>query len=242
MILVVPMASPQESSRATGGLPLYLHSFHGTTLFEYTIALLRRLSEAGDRVVFVMDGPDSEKFRMRRMAEIALPNASVVTTNAPTAGALCTVLLTVDQLAQNDSLLIIGANAIHRGLPATLRHVANDCDPDAVTWTFRSINPRFSFVRTTSDGRVLEASEKDPISDIATSGVFYFRSSAAFLDAAFAVLRNEWHTKGRYYVAPVLNETIVRGGHVRAISMTSRPPIFFHQEELAPRLRQEAAP
>ena len=239
MNVVVPMASPRESSRATGGLPLYLHSFHGTTLLEYTIALVRRLTSKRDRIVFVMDGGDCEEFRMRRMTEVSLPGATVVKTQAPTQGALCTVLLAIDHLDGDQPLLIIGANAIRRGLPATLADALADERTDAVTWVFRSVNPRISFVRTTDDGRVLEASEKDPISDVATSGVFLFRRAHEFVDAACAVIRKEWHTRGSYFVAPVLNELIIRGGTVRAASMTSRPPIFFHGDERAPALRQE---
>jgi dTDP-glucose pyrophosphorylase len=242
MNLVIPMASPRESSRATGGLPLYLHSFHGTTLLEYTIALARRLTSDGDRVVFVMDGADAEEFRMRQMVEISLPGASIVTTMAPTQGALCTVLLAVDHLAVEEPLLIVGANALHRGLPSTLANALADGRAVAMTWVFRSVNPRFSFVRTTDDGRVLEASEKDPISNVATTGIFLFRTAREFLDAAFAVIKKEWHTKGNYFVAPVLNELIVRGEVVRATSTTSRPPIFFHGDEHSPAMRQEAQP
>lgn len=242
MNLLIPMAAARESSRATGSLPLYLHSFHGTTLLEYTIALARRLGSRADRIVFVMDGHDCDGFRMRQMVEVSLPGATVVTTQAPTQGALCTVLLAIDHLDPDQPMLIIGANAIHRGLPASLADVVSDNRTDAVTWTFRSVNPRLSFVRTDPGGRVLEVSEKDPISDIATSGVFLFRSTRAFLDAAFAVIRNEWHVKGSYYVAPVLNELIVRGAMVRAASMESRPPIFFHGDEHAPAFRPELKP
>ena len=107
---------------------------------------------------------------------------------------------------------------------------------------FRSVNPRLSFVRMTDDGRVLEASEKHPISDVATTGIFLFRSARRFLDAAFAVIKKEWHTKGHYFVAPVLNELIFRGDVVRATSVSSRPPIFFSGDERAPSFRQEPRP
>jgi dTDP-glucose pyrophosphorylase len=242
MNLVIPMASPRESSRATGGLPLYLHSFHGTTLLEYTIALVRRLISAEDRVIFVMDEADADEFRMRRVVDVSLPGASVVTTKAPTQGALCTVLLTVDHLLPEEPLLIVGANALHRGLPATLASALADNEAEAMTWVFRSVNPRLSFVRMTDDGRVLEASEKHPISDVATTGIFLFRSARRFLDAAFAVIKKEWHTKGHYFVAPVLNELIFRGDVVRATSVSSRPPIFFSGDERAPSFRQEPRP
>lgn len=239
MNVVVPMAAPKESSRATGGLPLYLHSFHGTTLLEYTIALVRRLTSERDRVAFVMDGGDCSEFRMRQMVEISLSGASVVATPGPTQGALCSVLLTIDHLERDAPLLIIGANAIHRGLPTSLADAIGDDRTDAATWVFRSVNPRLSFVRMTDGGQILEVSEKDPISDIATSGVFLFRRTVDFLDAAFWVIRNEWHTKGDYFVAPVLNALMIRGGTVRAVPMMSRPPIFFHGDERIPALRQD---
>lgn len=242
MNLVVPMAAARESSNAMGGLPLYLHSFHGTTLLEYTIALARRLTAESDRIVFVMDDRDCEEFRMRKMVEISIPSATVVTTPTPTQGALCTVLLAIDYLDLDQPLLVIGANAIHRGLPASLADAISDDRTEAATWTFRSINPRLSFVRTAQDGQVLEVSEKDPISDVASSGVFLFRSTRGFLDAASAVIRNEWHVDGSYFVAPVLNEIIVRGGIVRAVSMVSRPPIFFHGGEHAPAFRPDQKP
>lgn len=239
MNLVIPMASPRESSRAMGGLPLYLRSFHGTTLLEFTIALATRLTTERDRVVFVMDGEDAAAFPMRRMVELALPAARVATAPGPTQGALCTILLAIDHLALDEPLLVVGANALHRGLSASLAHALDDGGADAMTWTIRSVNPRLSFVRVADDGRVLEASEKNPISNIATTGVFLFRTARLFVDAAFSVIKNEWHTKGSYFVAPVLNELIVRGGVVRATSLTTKPPIFFDDNELAPSARPE---
>ena len=240
MNLVIPMASPRESSRAMGGLPLYLRSFHGTTLLEYTLALAARLTEERDRIVFVMDGADATAFPMRKMVEVALPRAAIVTAPGPTQGALCTILLAIDNLALDEPLLIVGANALHRGLTATLAHALDEGDADAMTWTIRSVNPRLSFVRVTDDGRVLEASEKNPISNVATTGVFLFRTARLFVDAACSVIKNEWHTKGVYFVAAVLNELIVRGGVVRATSLSSKPPIFFDEHELSPSGRPEA--
>lgn len=239
MNLVVPMASPRESSRGTRGLPLYLHLFHGTTLLEYTIALVRRLTSDQDTVIFVMDAADAADFHMRQMVEVGLPRAIVVTTRSETQGALCTVLLAIDHLKQDEPILIVGANALYRGLSATLSDALSRTDADAVTWVFKSVNPSLSFVRSAPDGLVLESSEKNPISDLANSGIFLFRSALDFLEASFAVLRKEWHTKGIYFVAPVLNEIILRGGSVYAMRMTSRPPIFFSGNELSPSFRPE---
>jgi hypothetical protein len=98
-------------------------------------------------------------------------------------------------------------------------------------WTFQSVNPALSFVRIDSEERVLEASEKQPISDVANAGVYLFRDTGRFIDAAFSTIRKDWHVDGIYYVAPVLNEIILSGGVVTARKLTSNPPLFFSGKE-----------
>ena len=90
---------------------------------------------------------------------------------------------------------------------------ADECDGGLVT--FKSTHPQFSFVKTGDDGFVKECSEKKPISDDATAGVYYFREGKSFVEAANQMIDKKITVDDQYFVCPVYNELILDGNKIR---------------------------
>lgn len=80
---------------------------------------------------------------------------------------------------------------------------------DGGTVTFRSVHPRYSFVRLDERQMVVEAAEKHPISDNATAGFYYFRKGSDFVKAAKAAIRKDARHNDMFYVCPVYNELVL---------------------------------
>lgn len=79
---------------------------------------------------------------------------------------------------------------------------------DGALGVFESTNQGLSYLRQV-DGLVVETAEKVVISNQASSGLYYFRSSRQFLD-----LFRGRRSLGESYVAPMYNDLIQRNGRV----------------------------
>jgi dTDP-glucose pyrophosphorylase len=79
----------------------------------------------------------------------------------------------------------------------------------------RDNDPKWSYARVGIDGLAKEVVEKRVISDLATCGVYFFRSSQTFKDGFLDVVARDERVNGEFYVAPVYNEAINDGKHFK---------------------------
>jgi dTDP-glucose pyrophosphorylase len=139
------------------------------------------------------------------------PQARMVETNSKTQGALASALLSLNDFPMDEPLLIAtGDSFLTKSVSDIL---SNDLFEGfgALTLSFESENPRWSYLGTNSEGKVMEVAEKLVISRIATTGTFLFRQASDFVEAAEWVLLNNASTQGRYFVSTALNYLISRG-------------------------------
>ena len=83
-------------------------------------------------------------------------------------------------------------------------------DYDGGIVTFEDIHPKFSFVKLNSEGLVIEAAEKRPISKHATAGFYYFKKGSDFIESAISMLAKNASVNGLFYLCPVYNEMILK--------------------------------
>jgi dTDP-glucose pyrophosphorylase len=57
-------------------------------------------------------------------------------------------------------------------------------------------------------GAVTEVAEKNPISNIATCGIYWYRKGCDFVNAAEVMIQKNVRVNGEFYIAPVYNEFI----------------------------------
>jgi dTDP-glucose pyrophosphorylase len=67
------------------------------------------------------------------------------------------------------------------------------------------------------NGLVSKVAEKQEISDNATIGVYYWRSSRYFLECAEKFIHKGVTTNGEFYISPVYNEAIDDGKVILAV-------------------------
>jgi NDP-sugar pyrophosphorylase family protein len=79
---------------------------------------------------------------------------------------------------------------------------------DGLIMTFPANDPKWSYARTNSEGRVLEVAEKIVISERATCGIYGFLHGRDFVDAAQNMMKKDIKTNGWFYVCPVFNEML----------------------------------
>lgn len=132
----------------------------------------------------------------------------VVEVNALTEGAACTALLAKDHINNDEDLLIANSDQIIEYSPENFRYLKSFSDVDGIVFCFNAVHPKWSFVKTNMRGAVTEVAEKNPISNIATCGIYWYRSGSDFVNAAETMIQKNIRVNGEFYIAPVYNEFI----------------------------------
>ena len=69
-------------------------------------------------------------------------------------------------------------------------------------------NPKWSFAKLGLNEKVIEVKEKEPISDLATVGIYLFTKGSEFVDGAVDMIINNDRINNEFYTCPVYNYLI----------------------------------
>jgi dTDP-glucose pyrophosphorylase len=213
VIVVIPTAGGDDAFKERG-YPYCkpLTEIHGRPMIEHVWQGLQPLK--ADRHVFVIRKQDAQRAHLADVLRLMDPGCAVVTTDGPTAGAACTVLLAIEHIEAERELVVTNGDQVFTcNLGSAVADFRNR-DLDGGTLVFDSVHPRWSFVRVGADGLVTEAAEKRPISRNATAGFYYFKRGGDFVRAAQAMIQKDAQVNGAFYVCPAFNEMILRHARI----------------------------
>ena len=95
----------------------------------------------------------------------------------------------------------------------------NETDADGGIVSFRATHPKWSFAKVDEQGLVTEVAEKNPISDIATVGYYYWKKGRDFVKYAEDMIVNDIRVNNEFYVCPVFNQAIQDGKKIRTFDI-----------------------
>lgn len=219
VLLLLAGRSPQ----ADGGFPLALAEVDGIPLIQHLIASIRGIDDA--EIVVMLRREEVEAYHLDDVVRLVDPDVIIHEVEHETRGALCTALLAISHLDNDEELLIVNGNEL---VDADLESVLNEFrsrELDAGTMVFESVHPRYSFVRLDADELVVEAAEKHPISRNATIGFYWYRLGRDFVRAAKSEIRNSDSIGGAFYICPAFNPLILEG---KRIGVHRIEPSRFH--------------
>ena len=136
------------------------------------------------------------------------PNAKIVELDHVTEGAACSVLLADDYLNDDDSIFVSNCDQI---IDWDSTKFNNKKDSDGVIMLFNEPNrdPKWSFADYDHDTEsISKVAEKDPISEWATSGHYYWKEWKTYKQSAQAMINSNDRINGEFYLCPVYNYTI----------------------------------
>jgi dTDP-glucose pyrophosphorylase len=85
--------------------------------------------------------------------------------------------------------------------------------------SFRSTHPKWSFAELDENGYVKRVAEKEPISDIATVGIYYWSKGSEYVKYAEKMIKKNIRVNNEFYVAPVYNEAINDGKKIKTFDV-----------------------
>ena len=217
---VLILAAGSDQSTPEGGYPLSLTEYKGMPLIQHTITAASRL--APKNIIAMFREKDREKYHLDNVVSLVAKNSTIVSVRQATQGAACTALLAVRHIDNADELLILNGNEL---LDADFAAIVADFRArklDGGVATFQSVHPRYSYVRLDDEGNVVEASEKNPISNHATVGFYWFKQGADFVRAAKGLVRKDAHVNGLFYICPSYNELILESKRIGVYPVGSK--------------------
>jgi dTDP-glucose pyrophosphorylase len=95
----------------------------------------------------------------------------------------------------------------------------NEQNADGGIVTFKATHPKWSFAKVNELGLVTEVAEKNPISDIATVGIYYWAKGSDYVTFAEQMIDKNIRVNNEFYVCPVFNQAIEAGRQVRVFDV-----------------------
>jgi NDP-sugar pyrophosphorylase family protein len=166
------------------------------------------------RFTFICRKEHLTQFYLGDMLRLIAPGCQIIPLEQDTAGALCSVLLAIDDLPAEEEVLVANGDQIISESLAPFYEKCREPETDGCILTFTATHPRWSFAKTDATGRVIGVAEKRPISKQATAGLYYFRRAADLVAGAERMMVKGLTTGGQFFVAPVYNELILDGKRI----------------------------
>ena len=216
MKIVIPMAGEGSRFQQAGyTFPKPLIDVEGAPMIQRVVDNLNHFDAD---FIFLVRQEHLDKYSIETLLNtITDGRCDIVVVDEPTEGAACTVLLAKDYINSSEELLIVNSDQIMQYNPKNFRlmwELARRRYGQAdFIWTFNATNPKWSFARVQGQN-IVEVAEKNPISNIATCGVYFWDQGSAFISCAEEMIEKEIRVNGEFYVCPVYNVGIERGREV----------------------------
>ena len=217
-MIVIPMAGLSRRFREAGfEQPKFMLELHGRTLFAHAVGSFRAYFASEPFLFIARDEPGVAAFIGHELESLGVMTASTVILPRPTKGQADTVQLGLRQggFGGDTPITIFNIDTFRPGFRYPKTGWMGQADGYLEVMT--SADPAFSFVRPAdggTEGRVAETAEKNVISNLASTGLYWFRRAGDFLDAMEGDPKAA-QAHGELYVAPLYNALIARGLDIR---------------------------
>ena len=132
-----------------------------------------------------------------------------------TDGAACTALLAKEFIDNDNPLFFANSDQFVEWNTVEFMYNMQETNADGGIVTFKATHPKWSFAKVNDDGLVTEVAEKNPISNNATIGYYYWKHGSDFVKYAEQMIEKDIRVNNEFYVCPVFNEAIQDNKKIR---------------------------
>lgn len=214
--VLIPMAGAGSRFANAGyTFPKPLIEIFGRSMIEVVV---RNLNIEG-RFIFLVQKEHNDKYHLEQYTRLLKPGSEIVVVDGVTDGAARTALLAEEMIDCDTPLLIANSDQFVQWDSNEILYQLSSPGCDGGIVTFSSTHPKWSFARVDEGGWVTEVAEKNPISDVATTGIYYWKRGSDFVKYAHQMIEKDARTNGEFYICPVYNEAIRDGLRIRSRSV-----------------------
>jgi len=165
---------------------------------------------------FVVQKEHREKYNLDTFLNLITPgSAKVIEVDGITEGAACTALLAKEFIDNDNPLFFANSDQFVEWNSVEFMYNMQETNADGGIVTFKATHPKWSFAKVNDDGIVTEVAEKNPISDNATVGYYYWKHGSDFVKYAEQMIEKDIRVNNEFYVCPVFNQAIEDNKQIR---------------------------
>ena len=165
--------------------------------------------------IFIVQKEHYKQYNLETVLNLVKPDCTIVQVEGVTEGAACTTMLAREYINNEDPLVIANSDQFVEWNSNEVLYAFSTEGVGGGILTFESTHPKWSYARTDANGWVAEVAEKDPISNNATVGVYYYSRGCDYVNSVDSMIAKDIRTNNEFYVCPAYNEFIETGGKVR---------------------------
>lgn len=217
MVIVIPMAGESRRFAEAGyDVPKYMLPLLGKSVFHHAVESFAAYFDNCAFLFIYRDIKNTGRFLREACEVMNIAKPHFAELPDPTGGQAETVSLglTSAGLAAGDGLTIFNIDTFRPGFryPDTY----NLDEIDGYLEVFEGGGPNWSYARPLGgdDNRVAETAEKREISNLCSTGLYYFRNARRF-NEALAAFKADGGKSKEAYVAPLYNHLIAEGADIR---------------------------
>ncbi len=212
MNILIPMAGAGSRFQQAGyTFPKPLIDVNGKPMIQIVVENLN----IDANFIFVVQKEHREKYNLDAVLNLIAPNCNIVEVDGITEGAACTSLLAKHLIDNQNPLMIANSDQFVEWNSNECMYSFSSDGVDAGIVTFKATHPKWSFVKVNDIGFITEVAEKNPISDNATVGFYYWKYGSDFVKYAEQMIQKNIRVNSEFYIAPIFNEAIHDGKKIK---------------------------
>jgi HAD superfamily hydrolase (TIGR01509 family) len=216
MNILIPMAGLGTRFQQAGyTFPKPLIDVKGKSMIQVVVENLN----IDATFIYVVQKEHREKYNLDTLLNLITPNCKIVEVDGITEGAACTTLLAKEHINNDQPLLMANSDQFIEWDSNEFMYKMIEQKVDGGILTFNATHPKWSFVKINEYGYVTEVAEKNPISDIATVGVYYWAKGSDYVKYAEQMIEKNIKVNNEFYVCPVFNEAISGGKKIKTFNI-----------------------
>ena len=216
LTVLIPMAGAGSRFQQAGyTFPKPLIDVRGKPMIQLVVENLNIKAN----YVYVVQKEHREKYNLDTLLNLITPNCKIVEVDKLTEGAACTALLAKEHINKDTPLFFANSDQFVEWDSNEFLYKMNETNADGGIVSFRATHPKWSFAKVDDKGLVTEVAEKNPISDIATVGYYYWKKGSDFVKYAEDMIEKDIRVNNEFYVCPVFNQAIEDNKEIRTFDI-----------------------
>jgi HAD superfamily hydrolase (TIGR01509 family) len=169
--------------------------------------------------IYLVQKKHREKYNLDTLLNLLTPGCKIVEVNGITEGAACTALLAKEFINNDNPLFFANSDQFVEWDSNDFMYKMQETNADGGIVTFKAIHPKWSFAKIDKNGLVTEVAEKNPISDNATVGYYFWKHGSDFIKYAEQMIDENIRVNNEFYVCPVFNQAIKDNKEIRTFNV-----------------------
>ena len=216
MNVLIPMAGAGSRFQQAGyTFPKPLIDVEGKPMIQVVVDNLN----IDATFIYVVQKEHRIKYNLDTLLNLITPNCKIVEVDGITEGAACTTLLAKEHIDNDAPLVMANSDQFVEWDSNEFMYKMIEQKVDGGILTFKATHPKWSFAKVDEYGYVTEVAEKNPISDIATVGVYYWAKGSDYVKYAEQMIEKNIRTNNEFYTCPTFNEAIGDGKKIKTFNI-----------------------